>query len=303
MIPPLLGCHILVQNKLLGLYYTFLNGYCEEQGFPSPPPPMEQVIADWTAGFSPVQHEVESIGCVSRGRSMSMSTMRTPDDQAGGGTIPQARRLAAPPPNDGIRRTSTGLIPKTSSSSSLNGGGRLVRIPSATAPPPAAEPAAAPRPAFAGGAHMRPTDFTQATSLGQEPASAPAVVRPRVAGAPSDYFGHGTGSIGGGSAVTTPGTTPRGGGAAAKPMGALIAGKKKPPPPPPPPKRIPAASKPPDEFVVALYAFPGQGKGDLSFDVGDRIKIVKKTNTADDWWEGEIGGVRGSFPANYCQAV
>ncbi|KLU90569.1 SH3 domain signaling protein [Magnaporthiopsis poae ATCC 64411] len=145
---------------------------------------------------------------------------------------------------------------------------------------------------------MRPTDFTQATSLGQEPASAPAVVRPRIAGAPSDYFGHGGG---GGSGTTTPGTTtPRGG--IAKPIGALIAGKKK-PPPPPPPKRIPAASKPPEEFVVALYAFPGQGKGDLSFDVGDRIKIVKKTNTADDWWEGEIGGVRGSFPANYCQAV
>ncbi|KAL8312795.1 hypothetical protein RB597_005590 [Gaeumannomyces tritici] len=294
MIPPLLGCHILVQNKLLGLYYTFLNGYCEEQGFPSPPPPMEQVIADWTAGFDPIKHEIESIGCVSRGKAISMS-MRMPEDQSG--TIPQARRLAAPPPtNEGIRRTSTGLIPKTSSSN-LNGGGggRLMRIPSAPAPPP--EPAAAaPRPGFAGGAHMRPTDFTQATSLGQEPASAPAVVRPRIAAAPSDYFGHGTG--GGGSGTTTPGSTARG------PIGAVIAAKKKPPPPPPPPpKRIPAANKPPEEFVVALYAFAGQGKGDLSFNVGDRIKIIKKTNTADDWWEGEIGGTRGSFPANYCQAA
>jgi amphiphysin len=73
--------------------------------------------------------------------------------------------------------------------------------------------------------------------------------------------------------------------------------KKK--PPPPPPKRI--GSQGPGLFAVALYAFAGQGAGDLSFKEGDRIKVVKKTDSTDDWWEGELKGVKGSFPANYCK--
>lgn len=77
--------------------------------------------------------------------------------------------------------------------------------------------------------------------------------------------------------------------------------KKKPPPPPPKPKRITTGL--PEVFVVALYDFQGQGQGDLSFQEGDRIRVVKKTGTDQDWWLGELGGVKGSFPANYCKAV
>ncbi|GKT48817.1 protein hob1 [Colletotrichum spaethianum] len=73
---------------------------------------------------------------------------------------------------------------------------------------------------------------------------------------------------------------------------------KKKPPPPPPAKR----SKAPEEYVVAQYDFLG-GDGDLSFREGDRIKIVKRTETDQDWWIGELGGVKGSFPANYCKTA
>lgn len=73
---------------------------------------------------------------------------------------------------------------------------------------------------------------------------------------------------------------------------------KKKAPPPPPPKRIGSNTGP---FVVALYDFAGEGGGDLSFREGDRIKIVKKTDSTDDWWEGELRGLKGSFPANYCK--
>ena len=76
-----------------------------------------------------------------------------------------------------------------------------------------------------------------------------------------------------------------------------IGQKKK--PPPPPPKRI--GSQGSGLFAVALYAFKGEGQGDLSFQEGDRIKVIKKTDSTDDWWEGELGGVKGSFPANYCK--
>jgi hypothetical protein len=54
-------------------------------------------------------------------------------------------------------------------------------------------------------------------------------------------------------------------------------------------------------YAVALYAFEGQSQGDLSFKEGDQIKIVKKTNSTDDWWDGELRGVKGQFPANYCK--
>lgn len=77
---------------------------------------------------------------------------------------------------------------------------------------------------------------------------------------------------------------------------AAAAAKKKPPPPPPP--RTASTSQ--IQFVTALYDFGGQGAGDLVFKEGDRIRVIKKTDSTDDWWQGELRGVRGSFPANYC---
>lgn len=72
-------------------------------------------------------------------------------------------------------------------------------------------------------------------------------------------------------------------------------GKKKPPPPPP---RIPSHHF---QYVTALYDFDGQGDGDLVFKEGDKIKVLKKTDSTDDWWQGELKGVKGMFPANYVQ--
>jgi amphiphysin len=72
--------------------------------------------------------------------------------------------------------------------------------------------------------------------------------------------------------------------------------KKK--PPPPPPKRIGSDL---GLYAIALYSFEGQGQGDLSFRENDRIKVTKKTDSTDDWWEGELRGMKGSFPANYCK--
>lgn len=56
--------------------------------------------------------------------------------------------------------------------------------------------------------------------------------------------------------------------------------KKRAPPPPPPPSRNKK------EFVEALYDLEGTLEGDLSFSVGDRIEIIEKSNTSDDWWKG-----------------
>ncbi|XP_077370404.1 SH3 domain-containing YSC84-like protein 1 [Festucalex cinctus] len=51
--------------------------------------------------------------------------------------------------------------------------------------------------------------------------------------------------------------------------------------------------------VTAVHAFAGQQPGDLSFQPGDRITIITKTENQYDWWEGQLGGRKGIFPANY----
>jgi len=52
---------------------------------------------------------------------------------------------------------------------------------------------------------------------------------------------------------------------------------------------------------VALYDFAAQADGDLDFKVGDRIEVVERTNSAEDWWTGRLDGRTGVFPGNYVQ--
>ena len=49
-------------------------------------------------------------------------------------------------------------------------------------------------------------------------------------------------------------------------------------------------------YVVALYDFEAQADGDLSFKTGDRIEIVEKTGSVEDWWTGKLNGQQGVFP-------
>lgn len=86
-------------------------------------------------------------------------------------------------------------------------------------------------------------------------------------------------------------------GSFASSVAGIAAGKKK-PPPPVPAKRLASQQT---QFVTALYDFDGQNAGDLAFREGDKIRVIKKTDSTDDWWEGENRGKTGSFPANYVQ--
>ncbi|PVU89477.1 hypothetical protein BB561_005336 [Smittium simulii] len=69
------------------------------------------------------------------------------------------------------------------------------------------------------------------------------------------------------------------------------------PPPPPNPPAQQSVSMP--KVASALYSFEGQAPGDLSFNKGDKIVIIKSTDTQNDWWEGSCKGITGQFPANY----
>jgi len=79
---------------------------------------------------------------------------------------------------------------------------------------------------------------------------------------------------------------------------AAAVASKRAPPPPPPLKPKPAA---PVNHVVALYDFSAQADGDLPFKVGDRIEIVERSESVEDWWTGRLNGRTGVFPGNYVQ--
>lgn len=46
-----------------------------------------------------------------------------------------------------------------------------------------------------------------------------------------------------------------------------------------------------------------QADGDLSFSAGDRIEIVERTASAEDWWTGRFNGQQGVFPGTFVPSV
>ncbi|KAK4248692.1 hypothetical protein C7999DRAFT_13342 [Corynascus novoguineensis] len=276
LVTPLLSNLVMIQNRLLGLYYTTLHSYCEEFGFPSPPPPMEEVVTLWNGAFGPIRSEIETISFIARGKCMQHG--QQPTSTGNGNSFPQR-----PSPLNGTRRSTTapGLISGPQA--------RTLRTPS------------------------MPLDHGRRTPS-PSPSSSTSTVRSRVADY-SNATDFTTASILGGAAVVSlqnqhhqqqqqrqsPSFAPptNGSAATAAAAAAAVLGKKK--PPPPPPKRM--ATNGLDDWVVAQYDFTGQGSGDLSFREGDRIRVVKRTETDQDWWVGELDGVKGNFPANYCKPL
>lgn len=54
------------------------------------------------------------------------------------------------------------------------------------------------------------------------------------------------------------------------------------------------------EYYVASYPYQSQEPGDLSFNAGDMVTVVKKEG---DWWTGKSGTNIGIFPSNYVQKI
>lgn len=292
ILPPVLASLVMIQNRLLGMYYTTLHTYCEDFHFPLPPPGMDNVVEMWTSDHDPIKSQIEALSCVVAGRRARMVSGQSSSDST---ALTTSRRPIAP-----AYTASENNMRKTSSSS-------LISSNKITAPA-APKPNLANKPSFSSG---MATDFTTASRLGEaaagrgvSPASAANALTPVASRTYSsgggavggDYFGRRSPASQSGTGYNSTATTPM----TSSSQASAAAAKKKPPPPPPPSKPKPRAA-PPAEYVVALYDFSGQGSGDLSFAEGDRIKIVKKTATDQDWWEGEVGGVAGSFPANYCR--
>ncbi|KAF2678217.1 hypothetical protein K458DRAFT_423399 [Lentithecium fluviatile CBS 122367] len=283
LLPHLLANQIILQNNLIGNLYTVLHQYSHEQGYPDPPPEPEEVIPMWEANFTSLRLELEG----------GLDLLK------GGKAIHQPMRL----PEKGPTITGIGIRNKV--------------MPRKTSVEPAptlgnrARPDRSPRPDRFNNLSP-PVDNGPPVNLGSKPSFNSLNSTPRIGGTSpgltptagdewgrrassssynstngrdhNDYFGSKTTRQNSANSYTSGGASPN-----------LIAAKKK-PPPPPPPKKIGSFH---GEYVIAMYDFDAHSEGDLSFREGDRIRVMKKTNSSQDWWEGEINGQRGSFPANY----
>lgn len=318
----------MIQGSLLAQSYTSLHNYCQAVKLPSPPPSVEEVADVWTQDFRPIQQEVERITVIARGKAVhqpfsqggdtrksttglnirnKVSDVRRPGAQSTQSTsselprvsrvtsnqsatsasenLPRVSRISSnqstPPANENRPRTATSRISSGGSPASETPP-RINRMPSSqnmqasriTSKPPMPSPSLSP--------YLAPTQSSSRLA----PRASSSNIRPSTSAG---------GSAAGDSYFTRQPSSNNLSAAAA------AAGTKKKPPPPPPKKRI--GTQPPAIYVVASFPFAGQGQGDLAFEEGDRIKVIKKTDSTDDWWEGECGGRKGSFPANYCREV
>lgn len=318
---------------MLANYYTVLHTFAEDYQFTSPSPPMDQVLLEWEEAHLPVRREIEDFRCLINGKARQGSTAPTNQNSP-----PSPPALRAPPPdNDSTRPASpassytqtifsqprnsidtTYTIPespetglKSSSGYSSTQPRRPSRNPSTSTIPTFNTPdygsnsppkTLAPKPSSSS---LSTTSFyTAQTSLSP---ALPASTTPmgsgyKPAGPSPDYFTRQAASKPTAlkPTLTTTSTKPQAPvcnnsidqrisslGAAA----AAAAVKKRPPPPP----------KPKVHLVTALYDFQGQSEDDLVFYEGDKIRVIEKTGSSNDWWQGELRGMKGYFPANYVE--
>ncbi|KAI5856247.1 hypothetical protein BZA05DRAFT_387867 [Tricharina praecox] len=248
---------------------------------PPPPPPTAAIAADGGRPPPSRGNENSRPGITKPKSSTSLSSRYSRDE----------RDHSPPPPMPGAR-PSIGGGPKIGRSASLRDESPPPPLPG---PRPGSNGVDRPRIGSYGGSYgggsvtptplagLRPTALTVPSSRGSVRSLSPTSPSPESAR----------------TGRTLSPRIPSSGGRSPSPsqLVSIVAGKKKPPPPPPKKK----FAGPKEVWVKAIFTFEGQDRGDLSFSEGERIKVLKKTDNIDDWWEGECNGRKGQFPANYCE--
>lgn len=54
-----------------------------------------------------------------------------------------------------------------------------------------------------------------------------------------------------------------------------------------------------NKFARAIADNPGETESELVFKTGDLIKVISEETGSDGWWEGELNGKIGYFPASF----
>jgi len=60
-------------------------------------------------------------------------------------------------------------------------------------------------------------------------------------------------------------------------------------------------AKIPESFAIAKFDYNAQKENDLSFNKGDKIRILRKTETG--WWIGLCNNKIGYFPYNFVNVI
>ena len=153
--------------------------------------------------------------------------------------------------------------------------------------------------AAASGTHSPPTRAKAGSISSSNPSSrfVPPVSRTESMDSKTPMAASGSSPLGGGRVLAPP---PYARSTSTSSQSSL-SGKRAPPPPPALKPRPSYGPKP--TYVTALFDFQAQSEGDLSFQTGDRIELVQRTESVEDWWTGKLNGLSGVFPANYVQTV
>ena len=226
---------------------------------PPPPPPTPSIAADGGRPPPSGGRENSRPGITKRKSSTSISSRYSRDERdhsppppmpgvrssIGSGKIgsySSPRDESPPPPFPGPRAGSNGANRhRIGSYGSSYGGGSVTPTP------------------LAG---LRPTALTVPSSRGSVHSPSPTSASPESSGA-----GRTVASIhSAGGRLPSPNQ-----------LASIAVGKKKPPPPPPKKK----FAGPKEVWVKAIFTFEGQDRGDLSFSEGERIKVLKKTESTD----------------------
>lgn len=286
LLPHILNAQIMIQNNLLGHCYTQISEYCAQEGLPVPAPDFPGIIEGWESGFMDAKAQVESLQILARGKTVGMPMKQVEKS-------PSRANLRRPSLQSTVSFRSD-VSPARSDVSSVTAHSIAPSPNLSNKPTPnmATKPFPSPSPDYEHGRGRMLSVPSQGTlALATPNYSEPnAGLTPSTIGAASpagpkvDYFTRDRLPSGSSNRSVSPSAL------------SLAAAAKKKPPPPPKPKRI---NSTPAVFVTALYDFAGQGQGDLVFKEGDRIKVLKRTNSTQDWWEGELHGTKGNFPANY----
>lgn len=325
LLPHLMALQIRIQTTLVGQYYTILDQYTREHGLPNPAPGNADIIGTHEQEFTALRKELEGgLVTISNGKAVHMP-MTLPEKD--GSTIsgygirnkimsrkPSAQNVNPSRPAIGASQSQPLQLKATAEHDDYDEEPAPVKPPrpnqqpSYGMPSPAISPYGAPSPAIPMSSKPRiPSTSAQAT--GPPPYSekpSPMIPNYSNAGTPNQAYGGATPPSYGGTPLNGLSNSDyfsqqqenaRRASASSSISAASIAAKKKKPPPPIPTKRLPSVQQ--AQYVTALFDYEGQAEGDLSFRDGDRIRIVKKTESTDDWWDGELNGHTGCFPANY----
>lgn len=317
MLPLLLATQVMIEHTLAAHLYTVVYEYCQDNNFPVQAPALDAVVSTWDSDFTPLRKEIEaSYNMIASGKAVHQP-MEMPAEKYGSITGMGLR-------NNLDKRTKS-LQESKPGFSSLPWRGHAAQNDEAETPPEKPARPGMGTPTYSTNEDEedpppqppRPITGAPSPSKPRIPSSrlSPAISSPNMSNVAS-LRPTGSPYAAANAVVDSPHGSPWGGSstpakassgpdyfslaAKASPpsSAASVAAAKKKPPPPPPSKRIPSAQA---QYVTAIYDYAGQAATDLSFEEGDKIRIIKKTGSTNDWWEGELRGVTGSFPANYVQ--